>query len=159
MALALSKTDFPVNSSEELKVIDIGIDKSIKSMLFTPSVEKIVNQLVGLFTINSINYYEKIPGHFCELNQSGNSKLELIVLLSQPKSKEFSLHIIPGSHKKLHSESERATIVENCNPVTCSLNLGGAIIVNSNIIKRFSGSLKKEIFRFLKIEIESASKD
>lgn len=159
LALALSKTDFPVNASVEPKVIDVGIDKSIRSILFTPSVEKVVNQLVGSFTINAVNYYEKIPEHFCEFNQYGNSKLELIVLLSQPKIKQLSLQIIPGSHKKQHSENERITIVENCNPVTCSLNAGGAIIVNSTIIRRFPGSLKKEAFRFLKIEIESESKE
>jgi len=154
LALALSKTDFPVNSSVEPKIIDLGTDKSMRSILFTPSVEKVVKQLVGSFTINTVNYYEKIHGNFCEFTQSGNSKLELFVLLSQSKTKEFSLQIIPGSHKKLHSESERITIVENCNPVTCSLNVGGVILANSALIKSFPRWYKNETIRYLIVEID-----
>jgi hypothetical protein len=97
-----------------------------------PSVEKILTQLAGQYSINTVTYYEKIPEQFLEFKQYGDlKKLELIVLLSQPKSKEFASQVIPGSHKKQHSEKEKTYIVENCNPVDCQLNAGVIIMVNS----------------------------
>jgi len=91
-----------------------------------------------------------------EFKQSGDlKKLELIVLLSQPKLKEFALQVISGSHKKQHSEKEKTYIVENYNPMDCQLNVGGVIMVNSALIKSFPGWFKNETVRFLRIEIES----
>lgn len=157
LLLALSKTNFPVCSLDEPKIINISADKNIKSILFIPSAEKLINQLVGPFTINSVKYYGKIPASFMDFHQSEHSKLEFIVMLAQPKMVEFSLQVIPGSHRKLHAEKERMTITENCTPVTCTLHAGGAILVNSTIIRRFQESTKKGIIRFLVIEIEPAS--
>lgn len=156
LSLALYKNNSSDNNLNESKIIDLGMEKNLSSIVLLPSVEKILSQLAGQFTINTAAYYEKIPEQFLEFKQSGNSKnLELIVLLSQPKSKIFALQVIPGSHKKQHNEEEKMYIVENCNPVDCPLNIGGAIIVNSALIKSFPGWFKNETVRFLRIEIES----
>lgn len=154
LSLALYKNNSLDNTPGEPKIIDLGIEKNVSSILLIPSVEKILTQLAGQYSINTATYYEKIPEQFLEFKQSGDSKnLELIILLSQPKSKVFALQVIPGSHKKRHNEKEKIYIVENCNPVDCQLNIGGSIIVNSALIKSFPGWFKNETVRFLLLKI------
>lgn len=156
LGLALSKHKASNNSSEESMVIDLRIEKNVSSILLIPLIEKILTQLAGQYAINTITYYEKIPEQFIGFKQSWDlRKIELVVLLSQPKSKGFVLQIIPGSHKKQHTEKEMTYIVENCNPVECQFNLGGVIMLNPALIKSFSGCFKNEILRFLWIEIKS----
>jgi predicted DNA-binding transcriptional regulator YafY len=157
LSLALSKATIISNKTDEPHNIDIETDKAVSSILFIPSVERIIRQLIGEFIANSVTYYEKILEDFYDFIQPGKSNLELIILLSQPKAKDLSLRIIPGSHKKIHTDHEMNTIVENCNPVTCTLNPGGAIMASSNVIKSFSRSGKKESVRFLVIEIKKTS--
>lgn len=156
LGLALFKNNSSKNTPCEPKIIDLEMDKNVNSILMIPSIEKILTQLVGIYSIKSVSYYENVPGQFCKFMQSGSStNLELIVLLSQSKTKVFALQVIPGSHKKMHSEKEIAYIIENCNPVDCQLNIGGAIMVNSALIKSFPISSKDETIRFLVIEIHT----
>jgi predicted DNA-binding transcriptional regulator YafY len=149
LGFALSKSSY----ISESRIIDLETEQHVKSILLMPSVNKILTQLVGTYSIKSVTYYERIPERFCTFRQPGTpTSLELLILLSQPRSPLFALHLIPGSHKKQHSEEERMYIVENCNPATCQLNVGGAVLLNSAIIRSFPKSFINLPVRFLIIE-------
>jgi ectoine hydroxylase-related dioxygenase (phytanoyl-CoA dioxygenase family) len=142
-----------VKNNDESRAIDLSIEKNVKSILITPSVEKVLKLIAGGdFSLKNIKYYKNIPDKFCEFYQSGSSKvIELLILLSQCKTKTFAIDVIPGSHKKQHSKEATDYIVQNCNPVNCHINTGGAIILNSALIKCFPLWLKEEQMRFLVI--------
>lgn len=156
LALALNKGSYSNINHGGSKIINLEKEKNVRSILLTPQLEKILSQLNSRYTINSVTYYKNLPGELCEFKQSGcPSNLELIVLLSQPKSKQFSLQVIAGTHKKTHSEKEKKQIVYNCIPTDCQLNIGGAIVLNSALIRSFPNLLKNETIRFIIIEIEN----
>ena len=154
MGITFFKSSSCDNKSGDPKIIELKAENNIQSLLITPVINSFLTQLVGKYAINSVTYYEKIPEQFLVFKQSGDSNhLELIVLFSQPKSKLFALEVIPGSHRKQHSETEKTYIVENCTPLACHLNRGGAILANSALLKCFPGCFRNETIRFLIVEI------
>lgn len=156
LAFASSKENHNDGNSSFPKTLNPGTDINLKAILLNPSVEKVLAQLVDQPIATEVTFYDRIPDDFFEFKQSGNfSQLEMIVLLSQPKSKTFAVQVVPGSHKKLHSEEEKKYIVENCVPADCPISTGGALITNAALLRSFSTSFKNEAIRFLMIRIDA----
>lgn len=156
--LALSKGKWLAKENEDGMVIDLETDSTFKALLLNSNMEKILSQITDNHLIISAKYYDCIPESLFEFKQSNTlNQLVVVVLLSDLKSKIFSLQVIPGSQNKLLNDEKIHCIVDNCVPVDCQVNIGGAILINPILIKRFPESLKNEKIKYITMEFTLTS--
>lgn len=153
LGLALSKGNHLEKNNGNITIIDLNSDRNIQAIILNPTVEKILYQIVDNPKIETITYYEQIPESLFVFKQSETSiQYILFVLLSDLKSKTFSMQVIPCSQNKPLNDSEIECIVDNCIPTNCPVNIGGAILLNPVLLRRFSESFKNEKVKFLLME-------
>lgn len=153
LGLALSKENQLGNNNGDAIVIDLDADQNSKAVLFNRTAERCFSQITDNINVCTVKYYQRIPESFFEFRQLDTSnKLIVIILLSVTKSKPISLQVIPGSHNKLLDAEKVGWIIDNSIPVDCHVSIGGAILCNPVLLKRFSELLKKEKVRFIIIE-------
>lgn len=153
LGLALSKRNHLEKDNGNTTIIDLKSDRNTEAILLNPSVEKLLSQIVDNPKIETVTYYERIPESFLAFKQSETSIQHILfVLLSEMKSKPLSFQIIPGSQNKPLNDSEIECIVDNCIPTDCRVNIGGAILLNPVLLRRFSESFKNEKVKFLMME-------
>jgi len=151
--ILLSKGKWLEDKNGEGMVIDLETDSTYKAMLLNSNMERILSQITDNHQIISAKYYERIPESLFEFKQSNTlNQLVVVVLLSDLKSKIFSMQVIPGSQNKLLDNEKIQCIVDNCVAVDCQVNMGGAILLNPILIKRFSESLKNEKVKYITME-------
>jgi predicted DNA-binding transcriptional regulator YafY len=156
LGLALSKANPLGNNCTEATVIDLNANQSSKAILFSRTAERCFSQITDNINACTAKYYQRIPESFFEFRQFDKpNKLIVIILLSETKSQPFSLQVIPGSQNKLLDAEKVGWIVDNSIPVECNVSIGGAILCNPVLLKRFSESLKNKKVRFVVIEFKN----
>jgi predicted DNA-binding transcriptional regulator YafY len=151
LGLMLSKDDH--HSVEKTKPVYLGDTPAVSSLLLNSSVVSVIAQIIDHPEIKSVFYYQGIPDNYFEFIQIGEEiRMLALVLVSEMKSDSFTLQVIPGTHHKYLGKDETNCIVENCIPVECTLNLGGAILFDPLILKRFPEQLKTVKTQFMMIE-------
>ena len=152
LGLALNKADHHAN--EKIQPTEIINTQSITSILWNPSVVSVFSQIIDNPEMKSLTYYQGVPNEYFEFIQNVEEiKMIALVLVSEMKSGLFTLQVIPGTHHKFLAKDETNCIVENCIPVECTLNLGGVILFNPVLLKRFSEKMRVLKTQFVMIEI------
>ncbi len=66
------------------------------------------------------------------------------------------LQVIPGSHKKIHSDAERKLITENTDPIPIEIEAGGIMLMKPLLLHKSSKSSNPKKRRVLHLEFSSA---
>lgn len=139
-------------------IINLSENTYLDMLLESPFTKRVLEQLLGEYGVMKVTYHERIPEELCTFKQMGDySSAEIIIPLSQQKSREFIVQVIPGSFKKQHSEDDIKLIVGNCMPTPCRLEVGGAVILNSAVIRSLPDYFEDSAVRFILIDVKVKS--
>ena len=139
MGLSFSKTE------------DLGLSEKIDIdpiKYAVPSIEKVITQLSETARVKYCSYYTRIPEEYFEFYQLDDGQIEVLVLVAERKSTPFYVEVIPGSQNKKFNRKEKDLITASALPVECRVSAGGAIIVDSMLLRRFP-----EVFRGVKVSL------
>ena len=72
--------------------------------------------------------------------------------LDEITTKNGCLEVVPGSHKKVHSDAEKKVITENIDPMPVLVNEGGVMLMKPLILHRSAKSTNQKSRRVLHLE-------
>lgn len=75
--------------------------------------------------------------------------------LDEVNEKNGGLQIIPGSHKKIHTDAERALITENTEPQVCEIAEGGIMLMKPLLLHKSAKSVNQKRRRIIHLEFAS----
>jgi hypothetical protein len=134
------------------KRIDLTADLTLSSLILNRNIEKIMNLVAENVQTKEVMFHRGIADELFEWRQCGDdSGLSLVFFLEHARISSFPLQLIPGSHRKHLSPEEQALIIDNTVPTEITLSAGGAIFINSLLIRRFPEELRNRMVKFFEV--------
>ena len=141
---------------DENKAINLTKTESfpqLRNLLMSRNLERFLMLFPKKPELGDVVFQQTLNGEEFSWHQHQESfAFRVIHFLESKQTTRLILHIISGSHKKLHSKKERDLIVENSVPVEIELQAGSALILNPYILHQFDAAQAGKKFRLLKMD-------
>ena len=95
----------------------------------------------------------------CPPEELSKNIFTIRIHLDDATDKNGALKVIPGSHKKRHSDKEIKLITENSSPILCELQSGGVQLMKPLILHASAKSISQKKRRVLHLEFSSDALD
>ncbi len=129
-----------LKNRQEITTFSLLKNKLLKELLLNSVIEKIIDKIEKKHILKDIIFYPETPNENIKWHQSEPNMLKIRLYLSKKSGKNTGFYIFEGSHKKILSVSEIATVTTNSTPRECQVDFLGIIVYQSV-------SLHKEEYR------------
>jgi hypothetical protein len=149
IASILHKAGIIDKSKKSEQLIDPGNFPGIDEHLVNKNTKNIIKQLGERWQLKKIMFYQFVPEALLQWRQPAvDNNLLLIFFLEHTRIPSFPIEVLPGTHKKLLKPEEQAIILDNSVSSELNLQQGGALLLKSLLLNRFSETLKDKNLRF-----------